>query len=83
MKPSPFAEFFVVLLAVMSIVSSVAAQQSKVTICHKGKNTITVAESAAAAHYAHGDIPGALRREPLKVAALVLVVGVRAARRLD
>ena len=66
MKRFPFAEFFVVLLAVMSIVSSVAAQQTKVTICHKGKNTITVAESAAAAHYAHGDIPGACDASPSK-----------------
>ena len=44
-----------VLLALMAIVSSVAAEQTKVTTCHKGKNTMTVAEPAVAAHYAHGD----------------------------
>lgn len=48
-----------VILALMAIVSSIAAEQTKVTICHKGKNTLTVAEPAAAAHYAHGDAPGA------------------------
>jgi hypothetical protein len=66
MKRFPFAEFFVVLLAVMSIVSSVAAQQTRVTICHKGKTTITVAESAAAAHIAHGDPLGACQASPSK-----------------
>jgi hypothetical protein len=29
--------------------------QTKVTICHKGKVTITIAQSALAAHLAHGD----------------------------
>lgn len=66
MKRFPFAECFVVLLAVMAIVSSVSAEQTKVTICHKGKNTITVAEPAAAAHYAHGDAPGACDASPSK-----------------
>ena len=66
MKRFPFAEFFVVLLAVMSIVSSVAAEQTRVTLCHKGRTTITVSESAAAAHYAHGDIPGACDASPSK-----------------
>lgn len=31
---------------------------TKVTICHKGKNTISVAESAVSAHLAHGDTLG-------------------------
>lgn len=31
----------------------------KVTLCHKGKETITVSRNAADAHYAHGDTPGA------------------------
>lgn len=30
----------------------------KVTLCHKGKNTITVGESAKKAHLAHGDTLG-------------------------
>lgn len=33
--------------------------QQKVTICHKGKNTLTVAASAVSAHQAHGDTLGA------------------------
>ncbi len=33
--------------------------QPKVTICHKGKNTITIAEPALSAHLAHGDMRGA------------------------
>ena len=66
MKRFPLAEFFVVVLAVMAIVSSVAAEQTKVTICHKGKTTITVAESAAASHYAHGDASGACDASPSK-----------------
>jgi hypothetical protein len=70
MKRFPFAEFFVVLLAVMSIVSSVAAEQgkgqTKVTICHKGKNTLTVAEPAVAAHLAHGDAMGPCQASPSK-----------------
>jgi hypothetical protein len=30
----------------------------KVTLCHKGKNTITVGAGAVAAHLAHGDTLG-------------------------
>ena len=30
----------------------------KVTICHKGKNTITISQAALKAHLAHGDILG-------------------------
>jgi hypothetical protein len=33
--------------------------QRKVTLCHKGKNTLTVGASAQAAHLRHGDSPGA------------------------
>ncbi len=32
--------------------------QEKVTLCHKGKNTITVGAPAEAAHLRHGDIKG-------------------------
>ena len=32
--------------------------QRKVTLCHKGKNTITVGAPAEAAHLRHGDEPG-------------------------
>ena len=31
---------------------------NKVTICHKGKNTITVSQNALKAHLAHGDKAG-------------------------
>lgn len=33
--------------------------QQKVTICHKGKNTLTVAAPAVQAHVNHGDTVGA------------------------
>ena len=33
--------------------------KTKVTICHKGKNTITVSQAALKAHLAHGDKLGA------------------------
>ena len=66
MRRFPFAEFFVVLLAVMAIASVVAGEQDKVTLCHKGKNTLTVAAPAAAAHYAHGDAMGACQASPSK-----------------
>ena len=66
MKRFPFAEFFVVLLAVMSIWSSVAAEQTKVTICHKGKNTITVAEVRRRRALRPRRIPGACDVSPSK-----------------
>jgi hypothetical protein len=34
----------------------------KVTICHKGKNTITISVNALPAHKAHGDTVGACSR---------------------
>ena len=54
------------VLAVVAVVSVMEASQTKVTLCHKGKNTLTVADSAAAAHYAHGDTPGACPASPSK-----------------
>ena len=59
-------EILVVVLAVMAIASVVAGEQDRVTLCHKGKNTLTVAAPAAAAHYAHGDAPGACDASPSK-----------------
>ena len=56
MKRLVIAGMIVVVLVVLVIVS-VFAGQTKVTLCHKG-NTLTVAEPAAAAHYAHRDTPG-------------------------
>jgi hypothetical protein len=50
----------------MAIVSAVSAEQTKVTICHKGKNTLTVAEPAVAAHLAHGDALNACPASPSK-----------------
>ena len=54
------------VLVVMAVVSVMEAGQTKVTLCHKGKNTLTVADSAAAAHYAHGDLPGPCPASPSK-----------------
>jgi hypothetical protein len=39
--------------------ASASAKEPKVTICHKGRETITVAQSAVPAHQAHGDTLGA------------------------
>lgn len=52
--------------AVLAVVSVMEAGQTKVTLCHKGRNTLTVADSAAAAHYAHGDLPGPCPASPSK-----------------
>jgi len=41
--------------------------QTKVTICHKGKNTITVGAPAQAAHERHGDRLGACEEIPPEV----------------
>lgn len=54
---------FVALGAVGLASGSTSAQAqyapgTKVTICHKGKNTITVSEHALKAHLAHGDMVG-------------------------
>jgi hypothetical protein len=38
--------------------------QPKVTLCHKGMNTITVGEPAVAAHEGHGDTLGACEEAP-------------------
>jgi len=37
--------------------------QKKVTICHKGKNTLSIAESALQAHLNHGDTEGACQAQ--------------------
>jgi len=66
MKKFPFAEILVVVVAVMAIASGVPGEQTRVTLCHKGKVTLTVAESAAAAHYAHGDAAGPCPASPSK-----------------
>jgi hypothetical protein len=39
------------------------AGQQKVTLCHKGKNTITVGKPAQAAHLRHGDTVGPCQSE--------------------
>lgn len=48
-----------------SQVSSENSQDAepKVTICHKGRNTITISESAQQAHLAHGDTIGACQNQ--------------------
>jgi hypothetical protein len=37
------------------------AGQKKVVVCHKGKKTLELPESAAEAHLRHGDTPGPCR----------------------
>lgn len=66
MKRDFVAAIIVLLLAVVAIASVLAAPPVKVTLCHKGLATITVSESAAATHYAHGDQPGACPASPSK-----------------
>jgi hypothetical protein len=60
------AGLVVVMMVLVVIASVFAGGQDKVTLCHKGKNTLTVAAPAAAAHYAHGDTPGACPASPYK-----------------
>jgi hypothetical protein len=64
MRRIDIAGIIVVVLGVVLLVS-VFAGQPKVTLCHKG-NTLTVAQPAAAAHYAHGDTPGPCPASPAK-----------------
>jgi heme A synthase len=66
MKRELIAAGLVAIVAMAGIASLVAGEQTKVTLCHKGKATITVADSAAAVHYAHGDKPGACDASPSK-----------------
>ena len=66
MKRDLSAAALVAVVAVAAIASLVAGEQKKVTLCHKGQATITVAESAAATHYAHGDLAGACPASPSK-----------------
>ena len=64
--------FVIVAVAAVGAVMMVAgmAAADKVTICHKdpqgGANTITVAQSAVAAHMAHGDTMGACPISPVR-----------------
>jgi YD repeat-containing protein len=56
------------------------AGDKKVTICHKGKNTLTVAEPAVSAHLAHGDslgecAPPATASSPLPTSSLPATPG--------
>src|SRR5829696_10455891 len=46
--------------------------QPKVTLCHKGMNTITVGAPAVAAHERHGDTLGACEEAPSEGTALEL-----------
>lgn len=50
-------------------VASAGYGQEKVTLCHKGNNTLTVGAPAAQAHYNHGDTPGACPTTPAPTAA--------------
>jgi hypothetical protein len=63
---------FTALGAVGFASGSISAAQAqygdgkKVTLCHKGKNTITVSESARKAHLAHGDTVGKCQQAQTK-----------------
>lgn len=50
-------------VSVSSTVSNAPHSKEKYTICHKG-HEISVAESAVAAHLAHGDSQGSCRPTP-------------------
>jgi len=66
MKRLFVVELVVIAVAVAAILSGAPREEKKVTLCHKGRNTLTVAEPAAAAHYAHGDTPGPCPASPSK-----------------
>ncbi|EDN67387.1 secreted protein [Beggiatoa sp. PS] len=42
--------------------AAIKASKNKVTICHKGKNTLTISSSAVQAHLNHGDAMGACNK---------------------
>ena len=52
------------MVAASVVVVAQGQGQERVTLCHKGKNTLTVATSAAAAHIAHGDSSGPCPASP-------------------
>ena len=54
------------MVAASVVVVGQGQGQAKVTLCHKGKNTLTVATPAASAHYAHGDSAGPCPASPYK-----------------
>ncbi len=66
--------FGVIMVMTVTVIATVAvafatqngggAGQEKVTICHKGKNTITVGAPALDAHLRHGDKEGACSTAP-------------------
>ena len=64
---------FAALGGVGSAQTSVSAGQyqygAKVTICHKGKNTITVGKAAVPAHLRHGDAIGSCASAAAKAKA--------------
>ncbi len=43
---------------------ALAEPEGQITICHKGKNTITISESALPHHLDHGDTPGPCSASP-------------------
>ena len=74
---------FAALGGVGSAQPSVSAGQyqygAKVTICHKGKNTITVGKAAVPAHLRHGDAIGSCASAAKAKAAKIQAAKAKAA----
>ncbi len=49
----------IVGVAMLMVQTMPAGAEGKVTLCHKGRKTITVSAAAVPAHLAHGDTLGA------------------------
>ena len=55
--------------AAIQVTGAALSASDKVVLCHKpdkkhGGNTLVVSQSAAAAHFGHGDTSGACRNDP-------------------
>ena len=85
------AAMVVCLLAALAALGGVGAAQSaissadkaygkKVTICHKGKNTISIAKAAWPAHQRHGDTLGTCAAAKAKKAKAAKAAKVKAAK---
>src|SRR5699024_9092120 len=62
------------------ITAAQAAYGKKVTICHKGKNTISISKSAWPAHQRHGDTLGTCAAAKAKKAKAAKAAKIKAAK---
>ena len=63
-----------------NVISSAQGAYGKVTICHKGKNTISISKSAWPAHQRHGDTLGTCAAAKKAKAAKAKAAKIKAAK---